>query len=172
MVIAGFWWFKTTSPNTYFFFSIANKDALMIAALLVHDVLSKFGFPKKLQSDQGSEFNNLLVLAILEAANVDQSSSSAYHPMTQVSVERFNGTMKTYLSRVLKPEEKNLWDMVLRKVDFACNVSVHSSTLLSPFEMLEWDEAKHSEIFESPRIIEKKCFNTSRKKFKRSCQAQ
>jgi len=44
--------------------------------------------------------------------------------------------MKTYLSRLLKPEEENQWDMVLNRIEFAYNVSVHGSTLVSPFEML------------------------------------
>ena len=117
-------------------FPITSKDALTIAALLVHQVFYRFGFPKKIQSDQGSEFNNLLLRGILDAASVKQSISSAYHPMSQGSVERFNGTMKTYLSRLLKPEEENQWDMVLNRIEFAYNVSVHGSTLLSPFEML------------------------------------
>jgi len=51
-------------------------------------------------------------------------------------VQRFTGTMKTYLSRILKPEEENLWGLVLRRVEFAYNVSVHSSSVLAPFEML------------------------------------
>jgi transposase InsO family protein len=56
---------------------------------------------------------------------VKQSISSAYHPVSQGSVERFNGTMKTYLSRLLKPEEENQWDMVLNRIEFAYNVFVH-----------------------------------------------
>ena len=104
-------------------FTIANKDALTIAALLLHDVFSKFAIPKKLHSDKGSELNNLLLRAILESAHVDQSISSACHPMRQGSVERFNETLKKYLTGVLNPVEENLWDMVLRRVEFAYNVS-------------------------------------------------
>jgi len=89
-----------------------------------------------IQSDQGSEFNNLVLRGILDAAPVKQSISSSYHPMSHGSIERFNGTMKTYLSRLLKPEEENQWDMVLNRIEFAYNVSVHGSTLLSPFKML------------------------------------
>jgi len=54
-------------------FPIASKDALTIAALLVHQVFYRFGFPKKIQSDQGSEFNNLLLRGILDAASVKQA---------------------------------------------------------------------------------------------------
>jgi hypothetical protein len=47
----------------------------------------KFGFPKNLKSDEGSEFNNWLLRGILEATEVIQSISSAYHTMSQDSVE-------------------------------------------------------------------------------------
>jgi hypothetical protein len=102
-------------------FPIASKDVLTIAALLVHEVFYRFGFPKKVPSDQGSEFINLLLRGILDAASVKQSISSAYHPMSQGSVERSNGTMTTYLSRLLKPEEENQWDMVVNRIEFAYN---------------------------------------------------
>jgi hypothetical protein len=45
------------------------------------------------------EFNNLLLRGILDAAVVTQSISCAYHPMSQGSVDRFNGTMKAYLRK-------------------------------------------------------------------------
>ena len=41
--------------------------------------------------------------------------------MSQGSVEGFNGTIKTYLSRLLKPEEENQWDMVVNRIEFAYN---------------------------------------------------
>ena len=96
-------------------FPITNKDALTIAALLVYEVFYKFGFPKKLQSGQGSESNKLLLRIILEAAEVTQSISSAYQHMSQGSVERFNGTMNTYISRLLKPEEEHFLRLVAQK---------------------------------------------------------
>ena len=66
--------------------------------------------------------------------------------------------LENYLSRSLKPEEEILWDLVLRRVEFAYNVYVYSSTLLEmllrycpeyfldiifdPHTILEWDEAE------------------------------
>ena len=96
-------------------------------------------------------------------------------------MERFNGTMKMSLSQVLQPEEENLWNMALRRVDFAYNVSVHCSMLLSPFQMLfgyhpeypldiiidpqTFLEGDEVEKLSSPRNIEKTYFKTSRTKF-------
>jgi hypothetical protein len=52
---------------------------------------------------KSSEFNNLLLQGILDAAVVTQSISRAYHLMSHGLVESFNGTIKTNLSRILKP---------------------------------------------------------------------
>ena len=50
-------------------------------------------------------------------------------------MERFNGTLKISISRILKIEEENLWDLLLRTVELAYNVSIHISTVLSAFKM-------------------------------------
>jgi hypothetical protein len=49
-------------------FPIASKDALTIAAFLVHQIFWRIGFPKKIQSDQGSGFSNLFLRGILDEA--------------------------------------------------------------------------------------------------------
>jgi len=111
-------------------FPIVSEDALTIAALLVHEVFYRFGSPTNLQSDQGSEFNNLLLRGILDATVVIQIISSAYHSMSQGSVERFNGTMKTYLSRI--PKTKKLLGYG-SCIDFTISVSnaIWISSLIS-----------------------------------------
>ena len=73
---------------------------------MAHEFLSEFGFRRQLQSHEGGEFNNLLLLALFEAANVGQCMSSFYHLSSQGSGQRFDGTMKTYLLRFLEPEKK------------------------------------------------------------------
>jgi len=52
--------------------------------------------------------------AVCVALEISRSVSSAYHPMCQGSVERFSGTLKAYLSRMLKSEDEDKWDMVLK----------------------------------------------------------
>lgn len=65
-----------------------------------------------------------------------QSISSSYHPMSQGLLDRFNRTMKAYLSKTLKAEEESCSDTVLDRVQFAYNVSVDGSTLVSPIELV------------------------------------
>ena len=71
------------------------------------------GAPRNIQSDQGNEFSGPIMNAVCVALEISRSVSSAYHPMCQVSVERFSG-MKAYLSRMLKSEDEDKWDMVLK----------------------------------------------------------
>jgi len=71
------------------------------------------GAPINIQSDQGNEFSGPIMNAVCVALEISRSVSSAYHPMCQESVERFSG-MKAYLSRMLKSEDEDKWDMVLK----------------------------------------------------------
>ena len=69
----------------------------------------KFGFPKNLKSDEGSEFNNWLLRGILEATEVIQSISSAYHTMSQDSVEILTRVFQVLITLWVK----NLWKYLM-----------------------------------------------------------
>ena len=102
---------------------ISSKDALTIPALLVHQIFYSFGFPKKIQSDQGSGFNNLLLRESLDAASVKQVSWAL--TILWVKVQLKDSTVRS------RPTFQGFWNQKRRMI----NVSVQCSTLLSPFEM-------------------------------------
>ena len=93
------------------------------------------GIPKVIQSDQGSNFTSKLFKDILRDLKVEQKLSSAYHPQSQGSVERFHQTLKNVLRMYC--EDMGLdWDEALPLVLFALRDSVQESTGFSPFELV------------------------------------
>ncbi|KAJ8358417.1 hypothetical protein AAFF_G00441720 [Aldrovandia affinis] len=52
-----------------------------------------WGFPQRLHSDQGANFQSELIAELLELAGVGQSRTSPYHPMGNGGTERFNRTL-------------------------------------------------------------------------------
>ena len=56
-----------------------------------------FGLPKKIQSDQGSNFTSGLFQQVVYQPGIRQITSSAYHPERQGSLERFHATQKTMI---------------------------------------------------------------------------
>ena len=53
-------------------------------------VISVFGIPKVIQSDQGSNFTSRLFAQVLQQLHIKHNKSSAYHPQSQGALERFH----------------------------------------------------------------------------------
>ena len=51
-----------------------------------------FGLPKSIQSDQGSNFMSGIFQQVMHELGIKQYNSSAYHPESQGSLERFHQT--------------------------------------------------------------------------------
>lgn len=66
-----------------------------------------YGFPEKIHSDQGANFQSELIAALLQISVIKKSHTTAYHPMGNGSVERFNQTLKCMI-KSLPPRAKKL----------------------------------------------------------------
>lgn len=73
-------------------FALKTKSAQEVAEKLF-EYIALFWAPKEILSDQGTEFNNQVVDALLKANYVEHRVTSAYHPRTNGLVERVNGTI-------------------------------------------------------------------------------
>ena len=71
---------------------IPNQTATRIIAELI-EVFSCYGIPDILYSDQGRNFESIILLQTLEAIGVTKSHTTAYHLASDGLVERFNRTL-------------------------------------------------------------------------------
>ena len=67
------------------------------------------GLPKSIQSDQGSNFMSGIFQQIMYQLGITQCKSSAYHPQSQGSIERFHQTLKTMMRIYCTDCDKD-WD--------------------------------------------------------------
>ena len=67
--------------------ALKDKSALTVAYAL-WNIFANFGFPKVMQSDNGTEFVNKVVKALVEASHIDHRLITAYHPRANGTVER------------------------------------------------------------------------------------
>ena len=58
--------------------------------------------PKLLQSDNGKEFDNLLIKYYLEKINVKHARSRPYHPQKNEWIERYHRELHKYMYNFLK----------------------------------------------------------------------
>ena len=98
-------------------------------------VFTKFGFPEKILSDNGTQFRSQLTAAFTRMLQITQVFSARYHPQSNGAVERANRTVKTMLRKVVQDNEEE-WDRFLPMVIFAYNETPHESTSFSPFELI------------------------------------
>ena len=121
-------------------FAIRNQKATTIADCLL-ELVTRYGVPKTLLSDQGANFLSELSQAIYRLLNIDKRRTTAYHPQTNGLTERFNHTLSTMLAVYVDKNQKD-WDVRLNMVLFAYRTTVQQSIGHSPFRMLFGHEAR------------------------------
>ena len=96
---------------------------------------SRYGLPKTVQSDQGSNFTSKLFRQVLQRLGIRHAMSSAYHPQSQGALERYHQTLKNML-RTYCFEHGGDWDRGIPFVLFATREAVQESLGFSPFELV------------------------------------
>ena len=61
-------------------FAVPNQEAKTISKKVVKEVISRYGAPEKIHSDQGQNFETQLFQEICVLFNMDKTRTSPYHP--------------------------------------------------------------------------------------------
>ena len=116
-------------------FAIKNQTAEVIAQIFVEQIIFRYGVPKKLLTDQGTNFTGNVLKAVNELFQILKLQTSPYHPQTDGLVERFNRTLANMLSTYTNSRH-NDWDVYIPSCLFAYRNSVHASTNETPFFLM------------------------------------
>lgn len=71
-----------------------------IAKFIFEYILSRFGYPKILMSDEGTNFLNKTIEALTEEFQVYHQNITPYHPQVNGIVEGFNKCLENALTKV------------------------------------------------------------------------
>ncbi|XP_029680942.1 uncharacterized protein K02A2.6-like [Formica exsecta] len=96
----------------------------------LREVISRWGTPKFLLTDNGTEFANQTLQAFSEEHGITHTTIPPYHPQAN-PVERVNRVLKTMIVAFLERDHRK-WDEHLRDFRFAYNIAHHSSIGTSP----------------------------------------
>ena len=89
--------------------------------------------PKRVQTDQGKEFENRHVLSLFNEYNIELFSvKSAYKAAI---VERFNRTLKNKMWRYFTMSTKQKWTNVIQDIVYSYNHSVHRTLGCKPVDV-------------------------------------
>ena len=113
---------------------LKDISAVSVAEALL-TIFSRMGFPKEILSDQGSQFNSDLMKQFHALCQCRGIRTSPYHPQANGTVERFHGTLKAMLKKVVRNHPSE-WHRYLPALLFACREVPSESTGFSPFHLL------------------------------------
>lgn len=109
------------------------------------DIFDEGRIPKRVQTDQGREFENRHVRSLFAEHNVELFSvKSAYKAAI---VERFNRTLKHRIWRYFTAENKQVWTDILQDAVHAYNHSVHRSIKRKPADVSSDDVGDLRDLF-------------------------
>src|SRR5512136_2986103 len=135
-------------------------DGKKLAELYMTHVVCRFGCPKKIVSDRGTQFTSRFWKQLHEALGTDLNFSTAYHPQTDGQTERVNQILEDML-RACALDFEGTWDRCLPYAEFSYNNSYQASIQMSPNEAmfgrkcrtpLCWNEVGEALIF-GPDIL-------------------
>jgi transposase InsO family protein len=72
-------------------------------------IFTRTGFPDEILSDLGTQFTSDVMREVMRLISVSQLHTTPYHPQTNGLCERFNGTLKSMLKKLMADRPKD-WD--------------------------------------------------------------
>ena len=112
-----------------------NQKAHVTAKALFENFFLYYGFPAKLHSDKGANFESKVIRKLCKLAGIQKTRTTPYHPMGNGMVERFNRTLLNMLG-TLSDRQKKDWKSHVQTLTHAYNAAVHESTGFSPFFLM------------------------------------
>ena len=86
-----------------------NMEAATVARIIVEEVICRFGVPRVIHSDQGRQYESILLAEVCNCLQIQKTRTTPYHPQSDGMVERFNKTLATMLSAYVDENHRD-WD--------------------------------------------------------------
>ena len=116
-------------------FPMPNMEASTVAEIIVKEVVTRFGVPNSIHSDQGAQFESELFQEMCALLQINKTRSTPYHPQSDGMGERFNATLASMLTAYANDNHSN-WDTSIPFVMMAYRCAEHETTDVSPNRLM------------------------------------
>jgi transposase InsO family protein len=123
------------TKSAHFILVIDTYDVTNVAHVFISEVICLDGLPKKIISDNDSQFTSRFWTSLQLALGTQLNLRTTYHPETYGKTERVNQVME-YMLKMYVMDNQTHWEKYLPLVEFSYNNSFHSSIGIPPYEAL------------------------------------
>lgn len=116
-------------------YSLERKDAVSVAKSFVENFILRYGVPREIATDKGSEFIASTMREVCKLLHVTQLFSTAYHHESIGALENTHKNLNSYL-RIQTNNNSREWSTWIPYWCFAYNTTVHTSTKFTPYELV------------------------------------
>ncbi|XP_037526427.1 uncharacterized protein LOC119403570 [Rhipicephalus sanguineus] len=134
--------------------ALPSIETERVAEALV-EMFSRFGVPREVLSDRGTNFTSDLMKEVARLLSVRQLHTTPYHPMANGLVEKFNGTLKLMLKRMCAEKPRD-WDRYLAPLLFAYR-EVPQAKLWTNADLTEEAKTTYQHVFDLRNRLEETC---------------
>lgn len=116
-------------------YPLEKKDTVSVASSFVNNFVLRYGVPKEILTDQGTEFMSSVMTEVCELLNITKLHSTAYHHETLGALENTHKSLGAYL-RIQCSNNVTDWSTWLPFWCFTYNTTVHTETQYTPYELV------------------------------------
>jgi hypothetical protein len=113
---------------------VTNCNTKKSLWFLFENIVTRFGCPKVLMSNQGSHFLNKRIVALTEDFHIQHRKRTPYHPQANGNMEEFNKILENALTKVFNVGQDD-WDLRIPTVLWAYKNTYKKLTGQTPFRL-------------------------------------
>ena len=130
--------------------ALPNKEAGTTGSSIFSRWICRYGTPLEIVSDNGKEFSNELANELYKLMDIEQTTTTPYHPQFNAQTEVCNKTIQKYLAAFVDKSTLD-WEMYLAPLTFSYNTSLHSTVKATPY-FLTYGQDARAPSFPNPDV--------------------
>lgn len=116
-------------------YAINDMEANTVAKFFFDQIISRYGIPKLVVTDQGSNFMSDVFKRLCKLLKLKKVQTTAYHPQANGALERSHKSLVEYLRNFVDKNPRT-WNEHLRQAMFVHNTTIHRCMGFTPMEVL------------------------------------